>query len=87
MGFSATVRSGVALAHKLTADLQVAVKHEQWIGSDDYTKPKYGTPVSRMCLLEAQPEQIRMESRAGELLRSAKLTFLKPIPAHGADGR
>lgn len=96
MGFSALVRAGVALANKLTTDLQVPVTHQAWIGqkpdafgdNDPFGSGNFASPVTRMAIVE--PKRRLMKTASGqEVMSFVSLTFLTPIEdtvaTHGND--
>lgn len=86
MGLDALIRSGVALAKKVTASLQVTVTHEAWTGSDGYGLATYAYPRKRLALVERKQANIR--TAGGEtVLSRCMVLFLEPIKANGADGR
>ncbi len=87
MGLRATIKKGIALANRLTADLQVTVYHSAWIGTDDvYGQPVYADPVPRQALVENRQRTFRTDA-GQEILQRAMVTFLAPISANGAAGR
>lgn len=91
MGLDSLVRNAVATANRLTAALQVTVTHEAWTGKDSYNKPTYASGKDRQCILEwtsdtGRPALVKTASGEEKVVR-AKLTFVVPIAANGADDR
>jgi hypothetical protein len=87
MGLAGLVRKSVALANKLTKDLQVPVIHEAWIGNDTtYGTPLYAAPIRRLALVEMKQRTLRSNTGM-EITQRATVTFLYPIPANGAADR
>jgi hypothetical protein len=83
------VRSGVALADKLTASLQSTVTIEAWI-ADDLTSPMpapvFAEPIRHAAIVEQRAEAVRTVS--GEtVMTKAQVTFIHPITPNGAVGR
>lgn len=79
MGLSDLVRNAVALANRLTADLQVEVAHRAWIGDDDTGKPTYATAVSRKAIVRDSARRI-MRDGGEEIVAATHIMFLEPIP-------
>jgi len=88
MGLADIVRSGVATAQSVTADLQDSVSHEAWIGHDGtgYAKPAYAPAVARPALVEMKQRKLRLAD-GSEVTQNAQLTFIGPVEANGAVGR
>ena len=86
MAFDDLIRTGVALADSLTGSLQATVTHEAWIGSDEFGKASFATGVGRPAIVERRNRERQM-SDGRTILTTAKITFLRPIPANGATGR
>lgn len=87
MGFAKTIRKAVAIADRLTADMQVTVQHHCWIGNDSvYGTPLYATPVARQAIVEMKQRTLRL-SNGQEILQRASIYFLRPITANGATDR
>jgi hypothetical protein len=86
MALDSILRSGVALANRMTGSLQAVVTHEAWTGTDTFNKPTYATAVSRPAIVDLN--QRRSIERDGTVIVSrASITFLSPIAANGASGR
>lgn len=78
MGFDALVRNGVAMADRLTTDLQASVTHQSWTGYTDEGVPSYATAVTRKALVDWKQKQVR--TLAGTVTVSrAEVTFLRPV--------
>lgn len=86
MGFSSSIRNGVALANKLTKDLQVVVSFYAWIGTDDTGGPRYADPISVLAVVEDK-HRTRRFSNGQEVVQKAVITILVPMNSNGASGR
>lgn len=86
MSLDALVRTGVALAHQITGDLQVVVEHEPWTGTDGYNKPTYGYVKKRKALVERKQRMVRTPT-GEEVLSTCTVTILGTVKANGATGR
>jgi len=77
MGLLDIVRSGVAIANSLTADLQPNVSHEAYVSTDGAGRRSYAAAVSRPALVVRKQKLVR--SATGELVMSqAQITILDP---------
>jgi hypothetical protein len=77
MGLLDVVRSGVAIANQLTADLQPNVSHEAYVSSDGAGRRVYSPAVSRPALVIRKQKLVR--SATGEMVMSqAQITILDP---------
>jgi hypothetical protein len=87
VGLAGVIRSGVAAANAATADAQVDVTWEAWIGPDGgFGKQAYAPAVSLKALVTMNPSITR--SSAGQVPNIlASVTFLDPVPPNGAAGR
>lgn len=85
-GFSSIVRSGVAIANRLTAGLQVQVSHEAWIRDDGKGKPVYATAISRPAIVQPK-SRLRRAPNGREVMQRAAIVFVGPVEANGAAGR
>ncbi len=87
MGLADTVRDAVALGQSITADLQVPIQHEAWIGQDISTDPLYATAVEYPAIVELGPKPFRTDQGEVILVR-AIVNILQPIvPIGGIDDR
>lgn len=88
MGLASTIKKAVALADKITSDLQVPVLHYAWIGKDaTFGSPRYETtPVTRMAIVELKERSIRLPD-GSNVWQKASITFLRPIAPNGAANR
>jgi hypothetical protein len=78
MALPDTIRNAVALANRLTADLQVTVRHEAVDTVDVHGDKTYHDPVDVEALVEWKQRSVVTPS--GEVALSvAKLTFLRDI--------
>lgn len=86
MGLDDVLRSGVALANRLTGDLQVTVSHERWNGVDDYGQPTYASAVNRKAIVNRTARRLRNDA-GEEVVSTASILFLTPIPPLVVTGR
>jgi hypothetical protein len=92
LALDSIIRKLVGVAHKLTTPLQATVVHEPWIGTEETPagkktgKPVYGTAVARLALVE-YTDALSRRTTGEEVKSRAKVTFLVPIEANGADNR
>ncbi len=86
MGLDSIIRSGVALANKLTTSAQVFVLHEAWIGHGD-NLPLYAQAVRYGAVVESGPKPFR--TAQGEvIIVKAIISIIQPVqPVGGVDGR
>lgn len=77
MGLRDIVRSGVAIANKLTADLQPTVGYEKYLGSQDVRGvPQRAPSIPLAAIVEMKQQLVKV---AGEFITArAKVTFLDP---------
>lgn len=88
MGLGAVVRSAVAVANDITADLQDTITIEQWTANatDGYPGKSYDSSISVSAIIEQGPRPFR--TREGEVIQAAAvINILQPIAANGATGR
>lgn len=85
-GFANIIRSGVAIADKLTDSLQPKVRHAAWIGNDGEGGHLYAAPVLRPALVERKQKTLR-SSTGEEVVSTHYVAFLRPIKNNGAAGR
>lgn len=86
MSLDAIVRSGLATAARVTANLQVTVTHEAWTGVDGYGKPTFSRARCVRAIVEQR--QRAMRSRSGEVIFTrASVLILEPLAPNGARGR
>jgi hypothetical protein len=86
MGFDTLVRNGVALADRMTTDLQVTIQIYPWIGTNDNGGPLYGSAVSMKAIVE-EKEITRRLSTGQEVTQQAEITIPRPVAANGATER
>ena len=91
MGLIDIIRSGVAIASGLTADLQSDVTHYAWIGdaggsASGKGKSTYATPVNRRALINTGSKEVKLANGQTALVK-ARIVFLDPIEPNGAAGR
>ena len=85
MGIASIIRGGVAVANKVTKDLQVSILHYAWIEDDEKGAPVYAPPVTRKALVELRQRLLRIDGQ--DILQKAVVSFLEPIPANGTADR
>ena len=86
MALSTIIRNTIAIADRLTIDLQVPVQHYAWIADGStYGEPVFASPVTRLALVEMRQRLIRLEGQ--DIIQRAVVTFLRPIAANGASDR
>jgi len=82
-----TVTKMVALADRLTADLQVPIQFYAWIGEDDtYGNAEFDDPITIMAIVEMVQRSFR-DSSGQEIVQRARVTIPRPLAPHGAVGR
>src|SRR3954466_14330422 len=89
MGFGSIVRSGVAIADKLTGgsdNLQDDFTMYPWISDDAQGAPQYGAAISMTGVVVVK-QQKRKLSGGEEVMQNASITILRPVSPHGATGR
>ncbi len=86
MGLDDILRNGIALAHRITGDLQVQVQHSAWIGTDVYGKNTYAAAVDRRAIVDYK-QRLTRQLNGQEIVQVATITFLEPIEDNGAEGR
>lgn len=86
MSLDSILRSGIALANSITADLQVTVTHEAFTGVDGYAKPTYASSNDYQALVEKRMRRFRNDD-GDEVVSQYKVTFLTPVEANGTSGR
>jgi len=81
------IRNGVKLANTVTAPLQAKVQHYKLThAADGYTTPSYGSPVSRLAIVDYRSRQL--SSPSGQTVVSlATVTFLDPTITIGPDDK
>lgn len=80
------VRSGVAIANKLTADVQADVMHESFLGQTVKGDRQYSAPVSRPAIVQMKQKSVLTAS--GELTMSnAQIVILDPTVVITDDDR
>lgn len=85
MSLATLVRSGVKIANRTTASLQVTVQHRPWISQNGLGTDLYGSTVRRKAIVSQREDSI--EDR-GEIIRTiAYVLLLKPVTPNGATGR
>lgn len=78
MGLQDLVRSGVALANRVTKTLQATVAHEAFKAEDQTGQRTYYAAVQRTCVIEWR--RTRRRTQAGdEIVIRPTLLFLSPV--------
>jgi hypothetical protein len=78
------VRLAVSKANLATADLQVDVIHEVWIGDDVRGQPEYAPPIVRKAIVDKSGQIIR--NPTGEMEEStAYIAFIYPVEVDRKD--
>lgn len=84
MSLASIVRSGVALADRLTASLHVQVVHYTRTSTDGYGKPEYDGGTARMAIVESVAANLR--TTAGDVITpKTKVTFPRPVAVSNLD--
>lgn len=94
MDFSSLIRNvGLPIIDNLTGSLQAVITIEPWTGSDDYSKPTYGSAVSIPCIIE-DASHLRRVGRSKEDIVDGQesqvkttITIPRPLASNGATGR
>lgn len=86
MAFDDLIRSGVALAHTLTASLQDTVTLAAWTGQNAFGDKTYASPVSYSAIIEHK-QRYRQTATGQVVLTQTSVQFLEPIIVNGAAGR
>lgn len=86
MSLDDLVRSGIALAHSITADLQVTVTHEAFTGVDGFAKPTYASGNDYQAIVEKRMRRFRNDD-GDEVVSQYKVMFLVPVEENGTSGR
>lgn len=86
MGLRDLIANGVALADKLTQDLQPEVQFEAFTGKDGFNQNAYAPALGVKAIVERKQKLVR--TPAGEEVMSSHLiTILRAIASNGAPGR
>jgi len=86
MSLATLLQSGVKIANNLTASLQVKIKREAWIGSDQFGKKQYAAADYLDCIVDETLKEI--QNTAGQTIAiSATLTIVGDVLPNGAAGR
>lgn len=86
MSYADIIRQQIALADRLTTDLQDTIQFYAWIGSDDFTNPRYADPIPMKALVEDKVMEKRLPD-GREVVQHAMVTILRPVAANGAAER
>lgn len=86
MGLLDIVRSGVAIANKLTADVQATITHEAFISQTGKGAPMFAAPVQRPAIVSMKSQSVF--NIFGELSYSkASIVILDPTVVTSDDDR
>lgn len=86
MSLANIVRSGVAIANKVTGSLQGTVTIRQWVAQDAFGTATYGKTLRIPAIVEQGEKQFNTESGTSITVK-ATVTFLQPVPVNGAKDR
>jgi hypothetical protein len=78
MGLDALIRSGVAMAKRLTSDLQATVSHAAYLSRNEYGVPTYEAAVDRPALVEMKSRWLR-RTEGSEIVARATVTILENV--------
>ncbi|MDP3717098.1 MAG: hypothetical protein Q8T13_04930 [Acidobacteriota bacterium] len=78
MGLANIIRSGVAVADRLTADLQVDVTHRTVGAADGDGKPATGSTTTRSAIVTYETKPVKMLD-GREALSQAQVVFLSDV--------
>ena len=87
MGFADAVRTQLAAARAQTADLQVEVIYEAWVGQDGRAGPRYDpSPRKFDAFVSLNPHKRKLDSGVQVDVR-ATVSFAEEVAPHGAPQR
>lgn len=87
MGLASIVRNGIAIADKITKDLQAPVLIQRWISEGRSGTPgREASPITVMAIIEPDKNKVPNPS-GGAMIVTSKITILTPMAAQGAAGR
>ncbi len=78
MSLADTIRTGVAVASRVTTDLQVTVAHSAPSGRDLYGKPTYGAAVNRDAVVSYEQRAIT-DKDGQQRISQAQVLFLANV--------
>jgi len=84
MGLDTLVRSGVALANRLTDALQVDVTHEAYSTQSTSGEPTYATGVTRSAIVEPKARSF-MQPNGSEQVSEARVLLLGNVAVDQRD--
>lgn len=82
MGLRDLIANGVALADKLTADIQPTVIHRRWAGVNGFNEPNYDDAAPYPAIVEIKERMVRTAT-GEEKLSSHVVTILREPAAQG----
>jgi hypothetical protein len=86
LAFNDIIRNGVAIADRLTKDLQAIVTHEAWVGQTGSGRSMYGPPINRKAIVDTRVRD-RVTNAGQTVTTRASIQFLEAIEPNGAIGR
>lgn len=86
MGLDEVIRSAIAIAKSVTADLQADITLKAWTDAGAYGTPTYATAVTLPALVEEKHRLIR-NADGEDMMSKTKVTILQPVTANGTTGR
>jgi hypothetical protein len=86
MSLANIVRSGVAIANKVTASLQGTVTIKQWVAQDGFGLDTFGKTLRIPAIIEMGEKEFDLQDGVS-ITTKATITFLQPVPVNGAAGR
>lgn len=87
MGLANVVRSGVAIANKVTSSLQGVVTIRQWVAQDVNGTDTYSSTLKKVPAIIEMGEKQYSTQTGVVVTVQATITFLQPIKPNGAVGR
>ena len=78
MGLASLVRSALATAKSVTADLQATVTHEAYVSQDAYAQPTYSDGVERQAIVTYRTRLVR-NAAGEEVMARASIAFVEPV--------
>lgn len=84
MGLASVVRKGVAVANRVTQDLQPEVKHEVFVSQTGFGVPTFKSAITRRAIVEPRQRLIRMPD-GSERWTQHQVTFLGNVAIDARD--
>jgi hypothetical protein len=86
MSLAGIVRSGVAIANRITKPLQATVTHYPWISETGDGAPDYDTGVPVRAVVEHRQRRF-LTARGQEVVSEHQIFILDPVDPNGAPDR